>query len=127
VFAVALDLTWVQFQRVLRGPKAPLIGLVAQYLILPSVAFAVGRMRVETPSIAHRLLLVTCCPARGAVQQSHRCGDHRDPVGRRAPHRGLCPGGALDAHAGGAVLQAVAYRCMFAGLPGPILHQLTPG
>jgi len=63
VFAVALDLTWAQFQRVLRRPKAPLIGLVAQYLILPSVAFAVGRMTVETPSIALGLLLVTCCPA----------------------------------------------------------------
>ena len=63
VFAVALDLTWAQFQRVLRRPEAPLIGLVAQYLILPSVAFAVGRMTVETPSIALGLLLVTCCPA----------------------------------------------------------------
>jgi BASS family bile acid:Na+ symporter len=63
VFAVALDLTWAQFQRVLRRPEAPLIGLVAQYLILPSVAFAVGRMTVEKPSIALGLLLVTCCPA----------------------------------------------------------------
>ena len=40
VFAVALDLTWAQFQRVLRKPKAPLIGLVAQYLILPSGALS---------------------------------------------------------------------------------------
>jgi BASS family bile acid:Na+ symporter len=63
VFAVALDLTWNQFHRVLIGPKAPLIGLVAQYLILPSVAFAVGLMMVDTPSIALGLLLVTCCPA----------------------------------------------------------------
>ena len=38
VFAVALDLTWDHFHRVLSRPKAPLIGLVAQYLILPSVA-----------------------------------------------------------------------------------------
>jgi BASS family bile acid:Na+ symporter len=63
VFAVALDLTWDQFHRVLRRPKAPLIGLVAQYLILPGVAFGVGLMMVETPSIALGLLLVTCCPA----------------------------------------------------------------
>jgi len=72
VFAVALDLTWAQFQRVLRRPKAPLIGLVAQYLILPSVAFAVGRMTVETPSIALGLLLVTCCPA-GALSNYLTC------------------------------------------------------
>jgi BASS family bile acid:Na+ symporter len=63
VFAVALDLTWAQFHRVLRRPKAPLIGLVAQYLVLPSVAFGVGLVMVDTPSIALGLLLVTCCPA----------------------------------------------------------------
>jgi bile acid:Na+ symporter, BASS family len=62
VFAMALDLTWDQFHRVLRRPKAPLIGLVAQYLILPGVAFAVG-LTVSTPSIALGLLLVACCPA----------------------------------------------------------------
>jgi bile acid:Na+ symporter, BASS family len=62
VFAMALDLTWDQFHRVLRRPKAPLIGLVAQYLILPGVAFAVG-LTVYTPSIALGLLLVACCPA----------------------------------------------------------------
>lgn len=52
VFAVALDLRWDQFHRVLRRPKAPLIGLVAQYVILPSVAFGVARLIVDTPSIA---------------------------------------------------------------------------
>ena len=36
VFAVALDLTWEQFRRVLKKPKAPGIGLVAQYVILPA-------------------------------------------------------------------------------------------
>ena len=63
VFAVALDLTWEQFRRILRSPRAPLIGLVAQFIILPGVAFAFGRMMADTPSIALGLLLVTCCPA----------------------------------------------------------------
>lgn len=63
VFAVALDLTWEQFRRILRSPKAPLIGLVAQFIILPGVAFGFGRMMADTPSIALGLLLVTCCPA----------------------------------------------------------------
>ena len=63
VFAVALDLTWDQFRRILRSPRAPLIGLVAQFIILPGVAFAFGRMMADTPSIALGLLLVTCCPA----------------------------------------------------------------
>ncbi len=63
VFAVALDLTWDQFHRILKKPRAPLIGLVAQYLILPGVAFGIGLTMVATPSIALGLLLVTCCPA----------------------------------------------------------------
>jgi BASS family bile acid:Na+ symporter len=63
VFAVALDLQWDQFRRILQRPKAPLIGLAAQYLILPGIAFAIGLMLVETPSVVLGLLLVTCCPA----------------------------------------------------------------
>jgi bile acid:Na+ symporter, BASS family len=39
VFAVALDLTWAQLRRVLKNPRAPVIGLVAQFGILPAVAF----------------------------------------------------------------------------------------
>jgi bile acid:Na+ symporter, BASS family len=63
VFAVALDLTWDQFRRVLRSPTAPGVGLVAQYLLLPGVAFGVGLLMAATPSIALGLLLVACCPA----------------------------------------------------------------
>lgn len=63
VFAVALDLTWDQFRRALREPKAPGVGLLAQYLILPAVAFGIGLLMAGTPSIALGLLLVACCPA----------------------------------------------------------------
>jgi BASS family bile acid:Na+ symporter len=63
VFAVALDLTRDQFRSVLRRPKAPAVGLAAQFLILPAVAFGVGSLLAKTPSIALGLLLVTCCPA----------------------------------------------------------------
>ncbi len=63
VFAVALDLTWEQFRRVLKRPKAPGIGLLAQYLILPGAAFGIGLLMADTPSIALGLLLVACCPA----------------------------------------------------------------
>lgn len=63
VFAVALDLTWDQFRRVLKSPKAPGVGLLAQYLILPAAAFGIGMLMAATPSIALGLLLVSCCPA----------------------------------------------------------------
>lgn len=63
VFAVALDLTWDQFRRIFRSPRAPGVGLAAQYLILPAAAFGIGMLMAATPSIALGLLLVACCPA----------------------------------------------------------------
>ncbi|HMB62368.1 MAG TPA: bile acid:sodium symporter family protein [Eudoraea sp.] len=62
VFAVSLDLTWEKLLRVLKRPKAPTIGLVAQFGILPAVAFFTGLNLTDSPSIALGLLLVTCCP-----------------------------------------------------------------
>ncbi|WP_157364996.1 bile acid:sodium symporter family protein [Arenibacter algicola] len=62
VFAVSLDLTWEKLLRVLKRPKAPTIGLVAQFGILPAIAFLTGLYLTDSPSIALGLLLVTCCP-----------------------------------------------------------------
>lgn len=62
VFAVSLDLRWEKLLRVLKRPKAPTIGLIAQFGILPAIAFLVGLYLTEAPSIALGLLLVTCCP-----------------------------------------------------------------
>lgn len=62
VFAVSLDLTWEKLQKVLKRPKAPSIGLVAQFGILPAIAFLTGLYLTDSPSIALGLLLVTCCP-----------------------------------------------------------------
>jgi BASS family bile acid:Na+ symporter len=78
VFAVALDLTWDQFRRVLKNPKAPGIGLLAQYLILPGVAFGIGLLMAETPSIALGLLLVACCP--GGALSNYLTGVARGSV-----------------------------------------------
>jgi BASS family bile acid:Na+ symporter len=62
VFAVSLDLTREKLLRVLKRPKAPTIGLVAQFGILPAIAFLAGLYLTDEPSIALGLLLVTCCP-----------------------------------------------------------------
>jgi bile acid:Na+ symporter, BASS family len=78
VFAVALDLTWAQFRRVLKNPKAPGIGLVAQFLILPMVAFGVGHLLASTASVAIGLLLVTCCP--GGALSNYLTGVARGDV-----------------------------------------------
>ena len=78
VFAVALDLTWDQFRRVIKKPKAAGIGLLAQYLILPAVAFGIGLVMAGTPSIALGLLLVACCP--GGALSNYLTGVARGSV-----------------------------------------------
>ncbi len=62
VFAVSLDLTWEKLLRVLKKPKSPTIGLLAQFGILPAIAFLAGLYLTGEPGIALGLLLVTCCP-----------------------------------------------------------------
>jgi len=78
VFAVALDLTWEQLRRVLKSPKAPAIGLVAQFGILPAVAFGAGLYLTDVPSVALGLLLVTCCP--GGALSNYLTGVARGDV-----------------------------------------------
>lgn len=78
VFAVALDLTWEQLRRVIRSPTAPGIGLLAQFGILPAVAFGAGMLLTEVPSVALGLLLVTCCP--GGALSNYLTGVARGDV-----------------------------------------------
>src|SRR6185503_9921086 len=66
VFGISLDLKWDHFKRVLQNPRAIAVGLVAQFIILPAIAYAVGQWMVTTPSIALGLLLVAACPG-GAI------------------------------------------------------------
>ena len=62
MFGVALDLKTEDFRRVARIPKAPLIGLVAQFLLLPAATFALTRVIDPAPSIALGMILVASCP-----------------------------------------------------------------
>ncbi|HEU5057626.1 MAG TPA: bile acid:sodium symporter [Kofleriaceae bacterium] len=62
VFAVALDLRWEHFRRLARNPRPPIVGLVAQLVILPAIAYLVARALVDTPSVALGLFLVASCP-----------------------------------------------------------------
>ena len=78
VFAVALDLTWAQLRRVIKSPRAPAIGLLAQFGILPAVAFGAGMYLTEVPSVALGLLLVTCCP--GGALSNYLTGVARGDV-----------------------------------------------
>ena len=78
VFAVSLDLTWEKLLSVIKRPKAPTIGLIAQFGILPAVAFIAGLYLTDEPSIALGLLLVTCCP--GGALSNYLTGVARGDV-----------------------------------------------
>jgi bile acid:Na+ symporter, BASS family len=71
-------LTWEQLRRVVRSPKAPGIGLFAQFGILPAVAFGAGMYLTDVPSVALGLLLVTCCP--GGALSNYLTGVARGDV-----------------------------------------------
>jgi len=62
MFGVALDMHPDDFRRVLRSPRAPLIGLTCQFLLLPALAFVLILLLRPQPSIALGLLLVAACP-----------------------------------------------------------------
>lgn len=62
MFGVSLDLRAEDFRRVLREPKAPMIGLLAQFLLLPAVTgLACWALRIE-PQLALGMMLVAACP-----------------------------------------------------------------
>lgn len=62
MFGMAIDMKVADFRRVLAAPKGPLIGLLAQFLLLPALTFGLTRVLDVTPSIALGMMLVAACP-----------------------------------------------------------------
>ena len=62
MFGVALDIRVDDFKRVLRDPRGPLIGLGAQFLLLPAMTFALVSIIKPLPSIGLGMLMVAACP-----------------------------------------------------------------
>jgi BASS family bile acid:Na+ symporter len=62
MFGVALDLRVDNFRELLRRPKAPLIGLSSQLLLLPLLTIGLIYLFRPAPSIALGMLLVSACP-----------------------------------------------------------------
>lgn len=62
MFGVALDLKGRDFVRIFRTPLAPLIGLVAQFLLLPAATYVLTWALWPEPSIALGMILVAACP-----------------------------------------------------------------
>jgi bile acid:Na+ symporter, BASS family len=62
MFGVALELKLDDFKRVLVSPKAPAIGLGAQFILLPAFTFLLTLVLDVRPSIALGMILVAACP-----------------------------------------------------------------
>ena len=62
MFGVALDMKFSDFRRLLELPKSAMIGLTAQFLLLPAATFLLVSIVQPYPSIALGMLLVASCP-----------------------------------------------------------------
>ena len=62
MFGMGLSLTLTDFKRVLVYPKAMLIGLMNQLVLLPAIGFALILLFPVQPEIAIGLILLAACP-----------------------------------------------------------------
>ena len=62
MLGMALDLKLADFKRVVVSPKAPVIGLAAQFVLLPAFTFLLTLILDVTPSMALGMILVAACP-----------------------------------------------------------------
>jgi BASS family bile acid:Na+ symporter len=62
MFGMALDLKLEDFKRICLAPRAPAIGLVAQFLLLPAFTFLLTLVIQPVPSMALGMILIGACP-----------------------------------------------------------------
>jgi len=64
MFGVALDIKWEQFKLVFAVPKAAILGLICQFVLLPLVTFLAIWLAKDfiTPGVAFGAILVAACP-----------------------------------------------------------------
>lgn len=62
MFGVALSLKVADFKRIFEAPKAPLVGLTSQLILLPALTFLLVYLLQPKPSLALGMILVAACP-----------------------------------------------------------------
>ncbi len=62
MFGIALELRVSDFKTVLQRPKSVLLGVIAQFLVLPALTYLLILLLEPHPSFALGMLLVACCP-----------------------------------------------------------------
>lgn len=62
MFGMALDIKKQDFVQIIKSPKGPAIGLIAQFLLLPAFTFLLTLVLPVAPSILLGMILVASCP-----------------------------------------------------------------
>lgn len=62
MFGVALEMKLTDFKRILISPKAPVVGLVAQFILLPALTYLLILVVQPASSVALGMILVAACP-----------------------------------------------------------------
>lgn len=62
MFGMGMTMTVDDFKGVLKSPKAVLIGVVAQFVVMPGLAYALCKIFQLPTEIAIGVILVGCCP-----------------------------------------------------------------
>ncbi|KRI51791.1 bile acid:sodium symporter family protein [Acinetobacter pittii] len=62
MLGMGMTMTVNDFKGVLQSPKAVLIGVVAQFVVMPGLAFMLCKLFNLSPEIAIGVILVGCCP-----------------------------------------------------------------
>lgn len=62
MFSLGLGLTTDDFKNVIREPKAFIIGITNQMLVLPIVAFIIANLFMLSSEMAVGLMILACCP-----------------------------------------------------------------
>ena len=62
MFGMGMTMTVDDFKGVLHSPKAVVIGVVAQFMVMPGLAYLLCQLFQLPPAIAIGVILVGCCP-----------------------------------------------------------------
>ncbi len=62
MFGMGLTLSLEDFKGIVKAPKSVLIGVFAQYTIMPLLAFGLANLFQLPPEVAVGVILVGCCP-----------------------------------------------------------------
>lgn len=80
MFGVALDLKFADFAALLRDPRAPVVGLLCQMVLLPAIAYPIALAVAPTPSMALGMILVASCPGGNVSNVLTKLGNGRVSV-----------------------------------------------